>query len=102
MFCAAREGVLWAQRVVDETVDYLSLAIANVQSLFDPEVIVLGGGVAQSADLLIQPILDRLNGATLVPPNLVPSELGRRAAVMGAIMMVLNATTDRISVRRWE
>ena len=102
VFCAARDGVPWAQRVVDETVDYLSLAIANVQSLFDPEVIVLGGGVAQSADLLIQPILERLNGATLVPPNLVPSELGRRAAVMGAIMMVLNATTDRISVRRWE
>jgi len=101
VFSAARSGADWAQQVINETVDYLSLAVANVHSLLDPEVIVLGGGVAQSADLLIQPILERLHGATLTTPRVVASELGRRAAVMGAIMLVLNGTTDRLRVRQW-
>ena len=100
VFGAARAGERWAQRVVSETVDYLSLAIASVSSLLDPEVVVLGGGVARSADLLIEPILKRLDGVVPFVPRLVASPLGRRAAVMGAIMFVLNATTERFVVRR--
>jgi len=100
VFGAARAGERWARRVVSETVDYLSLAIASVSSLLDPEVVVLGGGVARSADLLIEPILKRLDGVVPFVPRLVASPLGRRAAVMGAIMFVLNATTERFVVRR--
>jgi glucokinase len=100
VFAAARKGESWAQQVVSETVDYLSLAIAGVSSLLDPEIIVLGGGVARSADLLIEPILRRLDGVVPFVPQLVASPLGRRAAVMGAIMLVLNATTERFVVRR--
>jgi len=100
VFAAARRGEPWAQQVVGETVDYLSLAIASVSALLDPEVIVLGGGVGRSADLLIEPILKRLDGVVPFVPRLVASPLGRRAAVMGAIMLVLNATTERFVVRR--
>jgi len=100
IFAAARRGESWAQQVVGETVDYLSLAIANVSAILDPEIVVLGGGVARSADLLIEPILKRLDGVVPFVPRLVASPLGRRAAVMGAIMLVLNATTERFVVRR--
>jgi glucokinase-like ROK family protein len=100
VFAAARAGEPWAQQVVDETVDYLSLAIASVSALLDPEVVVLGGGVARSADLLIEPILQRLEGVVLCVPRLVASPLGRRAAVMGAIMLILNATTESFLVQR--
>jgi predicted NBD/HSP70 family sugar kinase len=97
---AARSGESWAQQVIGETVDYLSLAIASVSTLLDPEVIVLGGGVARSADLLIGPILQRLEGVVPSLPRLAASSLGRRAAAMGAIMLVLNATTDHFVVKR--
>jgi len=100
VFAAAREGRAWAERVVNETVDYLSLAIAAISSLLDPEVIVLGGGVARSADLLIEPILQRVRGVTPFTPRLVPSALGYRAAVMGAIMLVLNGTTESFVISR--
>lgn len=100
VFDAARQGEDWAQQVVDETVDYLSLAIATVGSLLDPEIIVLGGGVARSADLLIEPIMERLDGAIPVLPQLVPSELGRRAAAMGAIMYVMYGTTEHVIVNQ--
>jgi glucokinase len=94
VFDAARQGEEWAQAVIDETVDYLSIAIANISVSFDPELIVLGGGVTRSADLLVEPILHRIDGAIPTLPRLVVSPLGRRAAAMGAITNVLHNTTD--------
>jgi glucokinase len=100
VFQAARESHAWAIGVIDETVDYLAMAVANVQALLDPELIVLGGGVARSADLLIQPILRRLEGGLPYPPALVPSALGSQAAVMGAIVHVLHNTDDFFVVQK--
>lgn len=100
VFAAARNGESWAQQVVNETVDYLSLAIANISATLDPEVIILGGGVARSADLLIGPILQRIEGVVPFVPQLVASPLDRRAVVMGAIMLVLNLTTEYFAVKQ--
>jgi len=100
VFDAVRQGEEWAKQVLNETIDYLSLAIANISILFDPEVIILGGGVARSADLLLDPILQRLEGVIPFIPRLVASPFERRAAIMGAIMMVLGGTTDSLIVKR--
>ncbi len=94
VFEAARKGEPWAWKIINETVDYLSLAIANLVSAFDPELIVLGGGVSRSADLLIAPILSRISGAIPNPPRLVLSNLGLQATVMGAITNVLHNTSN--------
>jgi glucokinase len=94
VFDAARRGEKWAWTVIDETVDYLAIAIANLITCFDPEVIVLGGGVTRSADLLIEPIVRRIGTSIPSVPRLVVSTLGLRAAVMGAITIVLHQTSD--------
>jgi glucokinase-like ROK family protein len=96
IFQACRQGEQWAQTLVAETIDYLSLTIAALSITIDPEIIVLGGGVANSADLLIPGIIDRLKGVIPVRPNLVATDLGYRAAVMGAISLVLDMKTERI------
>jgi glucokinase len=94
VFDAARKGEPWAWKVINETVDYLSIAIANLVSAFDPELIVLGGGVSRSADMLIAPILARISSAIPNPPRLVVSDLGLKATVMGAITNVLHNTSN--------
>jgi len=94
VFEAARHGQQWAWNIIYETVDYLAVAIANLATSFDPELIVLGGGVSQSADLLIEPILKRINKSLPTPPKLVVSSLGLRAAVMGAITNILHNTSN--------
>lgn len=99
VFEAARQGEAWAARVVDEMVDYLAFAVAVVSAVLDPEVIVLGGGMAHSADLLIEPILAKLEGVIPAQPKLKPASLGFRAAVLGTIMLVLDTTTDYVSVK---
>lgn len=100
VFDAARRGESWAKTVIDETVDYIAVAIANLTVSFDPDLIVLGGGVTASADLLVEPILQRLTGTIPNLPHLTVSRLGRRAAVMGAITNVLHNTDEFYLVRR--
>lgn len=100
VFDAARQGERWAQELVSETVDTLAVAIANLAVSFDPDLIVLGGGVAGSADLLIEPILHRMEKAIPTLPRLVVSQLGKRATVMGAITHVLHNTLNFYIVRK--
>jgi glucokinase-like ROK family protein len=94
VFNAARQNQKWATTIVNETVDYLALAVANLWVAFDPELIVLGGSISPFADLLLEPILKRINGTIPVLPKLVISNLGMRAVVMGAITNVLHNTSN--------
>ena len=94
VFEAARQKQEWACRIIDETVDYLAIAISNLSVAFDPELIVLGGGVTNSADLLVEPILRRIQGMIPAGPKLVVSNLGLRATVMGAVVTVLHNTSN--------
>jgi glucokinase-like ROK family protein len=94
VFDAAQQGQEWAWTIINETVDYLAVAIANLAVAFDPDLIVLGGGVVRSADMLVKPILQRIDGTIPSLPKLVVSNLGSRAAVMGAITHVLHNTSD--------
>lgn len=94
VFEAARSGDLLAQGVVDETANYLSIIVASAAAILNPELIVLGGGIARSADLLIEPIRQRVEGVVPVMPLIKASELGENAAVMGAIALVLHSTDD--------
>jgi glucokinase len=100
VFNAARKGETWACQIIDETVDYLSMALINIATIVDPELIILGGGVANSADMLIPPILKKIEGVIQHLPRLEASTLGPRAAVMGAITMTLHSTKDYYVVHR--
>jgi glucokinase len=53
---AARKGDSLSQKIVAETVSYLAMGIANIVSLLNPEIVVLGGGLFQAGDLLLEPI----------------------------------------------
>ncbi len=79
VFDAARLKQEWAWNIINETVDYLAIAITNLVASFDPELIVLGGGVSRSADMLIEPIMQRISGVIPNPPKLVVSQLGLKS-----------------------
>lgn len=100
VFEAARNGQSWGIKIIDETVDYLTMAIANISTLLDPELIILSGGVSKSSDLFISPILDRLQGIIQHIPRIEVSSLGSKATVMGAISLILHLIKDYHVVRR--
>jgi predicted NBD/HSP70 family sugar kinase len=94
IFEAALAGQRWARDIIDETVDYLTIAIANLSVSFDPELIVLGGAVTPFADMLAESIAKREKGTIPSLPRLEISNLGLRATVMGAIVTVLHNTSN--------
>ena len=100
VFEAARQGRKWAWAIINEAADYLAVAIAGLAVSFDPELIVLGGGVTSFADMLVEPILRRINGTIPTPPKLVVSNLGLRATVMGAITTVIHNTVNYYVVQK--
>lgn len=56
---AARQGQPQALELVQEIQDYLAMGVANLVSTFNPEVVVLGGGLFQSPDLFFEPVKEK-------------------------------------------
>jgi len=97
---AARQGDGLAQAVLDETLDYLATAVANLICVLDPDRIVISGDLVEFGDLFVEPIRSRLQGTLPQLPDIVLSELGTDAAVLGALAIALYETEGGLSVRR--
>jgi len=84
----AREGDDWAQRAVEREAHYLGLGLANLITLFVPDVIVLGGSVMKSADLFLGEIRKVIAASCRFVPydktELVLASLGEDTNLIGA------------------
>lgn len=87
---AAREGDATAAAVMEEAVSYMAIGIANLIHLLNPEIIVIGGGVAKLGDQLFVPlrakVAERAYPAMVKDLPIVPAALGDRAGLLGAAM----------------
>ncbi|WP_460537848.1 ROK family protein [Humibacter ginsengiterrae] len=85
---AASAGDPLAVELWEETIDVLSVAITDLVNVFEPDLVVLGGGVTRSGDELIEPIRARVAAAAMPPAaaasNVVLAGLGDVVCVVGA------------------
>ena len=69
----------------------LGIALVSVVNLLNPEKIIVGGGVGQAGDLLLDParklIKDRCISLSAQAVEIVQAELGESAGVVGASML---------------
>ncbi len=84
-----------AGRVWRETVIYLGAGISNVINLLDPEVVILGGGVATgAADLLFEPLRRQVAARCMPsltrPTRIVPAALGPEVGIVGAACLAMD------------
>jgi glucokinase len=84
---AAGEGDALASRLIDDLADYLSIAVVDIASLIDPEVIVIGGYIGTAGESLLQRIRSRAERAVRAMPQLLLSALGDDAVLLGAIAL---------------
>jgi glucokinase len=87
---AAQEGDKTAIGVFDLVGSRLGVALASFANIFEPEVIVIGGGVIAAGELLLAPARRELEARALRPMNrtpVVPAELGEDAGMIGAAAM---------------
>nr|WP_259465180.1 ROK family transcriptional regulator [Streptomyces sp. TLI_171] len=100
VFAAARAGDAAALAAVAHEAEQLAFAVAVVAAVADPELVVLGGGLGRSADLLLPPLEDALRRTCVLRPRLVASALGEDAVLLGAVATALEAARLEVFVRR--
>jgi glucokinase len=82
---AARAGNTVAARLWDETCEALACGITSIANLFDPEVVVLGGGVVRTGEQLLAPVRERVAEQVLGDPvAIVAAASGDAVGVVGA------------------
>ncbi len=90
---AARRGDSFAIAVLRDVARDLARGIVNIILLFVPDVLVLGGGVMESADLLLPELRAALKTQHPMVPldavSIVPAQLGERAGLYGSAYVIL-------------
>ncbi|MCX5126758.1 ROK family protein [Streptomyces sp. NBC_00347] len=89
-----------ARAVWSSATEGLAEALAAVTTLVAPELIVVGGGLAEADRLLLDPVRDGLTARLTFQrvPLLVRAELGDRAGCLGAGLMAWQAAGHRIPI----
>lgn len=87
---AAERGDPVAREVFAETGYYIGAGIANLLALFDPEVVVIAGGIARAGGVLFHPVRkaakELVMGAEHRRYRIVPAALGDDAGILGAAL----------------
>jgi glucokinase len=87
-------GAVWA-----ETVEALAAGLTSIVNLFEPQRVVLGGGVTRSGEQLLDPVRERVRRDAMGPAGktaeILLSALGDRVGVAGAAAIALGKDGDR-------
>lgn len=88
-FNAAKAGDKEAQRLVDEYIGYLAIGVTNMINIFQPEVLLIGGGVSGEGENLIRPLSEIVDREQYTRDReqkckVMVAELGNDAGIIGA------------------
>ena len=90
VFAAAASGDAVAQDILERLADRMARVIGTVATMYNPELVVIGGAVANSAGVLLDPIAARLPEFTATPPRIAVSPLGDAMVTVGAVRAALD------------
>jgi glucokinase len=101
---AARNGNELARSVLGIAGKYLGIAIAAFVNIFNPELVVIGGGMAGALPLMRQPMMREVRArafqAALEKTRIVRAGLGERAGVVGAAYAAMSQTDSARPARK--
>jgi predicted NBD/HSP70 family sugar kinase len=96
VFAAAARGGRAANDLVARLAARLGRGIATVATVLDPDLVVLGGGLANAGPALRDPVERAVRAHTPVPPRIELSTLGDESVAIGAVRLALNAADARL------
>ena len=87
-FDAMRGGCPVGTAVVDQYIKYLGAGMVDIVNVFQPELLIIGGGVCKEGDYLLKPLMDIIVAERYsreVPQTkLITAQLGNDAGIIGA------------------
>jgi predicted NBD/HSP70 family sugar kinase len=90
VFRAAADGDKVAQGILHDIAGRTARVVATLGTLFNPELVVLGGAVAEAAAALLPDLEEQLAHYTSTPPRVAVSSLGDAIVSVGAVRHALN------------
>lgn len=90
VFAAAAAGDAVAVEILNRLADRMARVIGAVATMLNPELVVIGGAVADSAGVLLEPIAAKLKDLTATPPRVAVSPLGDSIVAVGAVRAALD------------
>lgn len=91
---AAERGDALATELIARTGYYVGVGLANLINIFNPELIVIGGGLSNMGDMLLGPAFktaeERAFKETYRTVHFAPAELGRDSGVLGVAAFALH------------
>lgn len=97
IFALAEAGDEAAIAVVADVTEALAELVIDVAALLDPQVIVLGGGIARGQPSLVKEVSERVGAALPFPPRVAASRLGEDAVALGAASLALTLGQRRLA-----
>ena len=90
----AEKGDKFAYSIINKTGEYIGIAIAAALNLFGPELVVIGGGIANSGDIMMDAIKRTIQiralGVITKKVKIIRSELGENTAALGIATKFIN------------
>ncbi len=97
---AAEQDRLFAKMVVEEYANYVSIGVINYVNIFNPDKVILGGGVMDSGQEILNVVKKRVLDEALPPNNscaeIVKANLGSNAGILGAAGLVRMALNKEV------
>jgi glucokinase len=95
IYLAAMKNDTLAVEAFSRAGKYLGIAIANFLHMLNPSIVILGGGVTQAGDLLLEPLKESLNASVISPQYLENFEislakLGDDVGLWGVLVLLLS------------
>jgi glucokinase-like ROK family protein len=95
---SAKRGDQVAWKVFERAAEYIGVGIAGLINLYNPEAVFIGGGVAQSGDILFDRVRKTVQARALKKTagavSILPATFGLRSAVMGAVSLILSGVVN--------
>jgi glucokinase len=93
---AIRQGDKFVDHIVEEAAEYTGIAVANLINIFNPEVVVLGGGIIDALEdemmaIIIETAHDYAFPGVTKGLKIVASKLGDDAGITGGAVLALQA-----------
>lgn len=93
VFKEAEAGDEVAKDIMDNALTYLGIGVANAIATFDPEMIIIGGGVSKAGDIVFDTVKKVVNKRCFKSMaescEIVPAGLGSDAGVVGAVALAI-------------
>ncbi len=91
---AAGQGDVTAQAVMRQAGTSLGMAVVSLIHIFDPEVVIIGGGVSNAGELILKPIREVIAQRAMPDfknrARVVRSALGDDSVILGAVALALD------------